>query len=528
MSDPFGGQQLAIPFSPVADLLAAYRARDAKRLALVDIDQDVALNFAELEARVTDIAAHLKARGLAKASRIVLLSDECIEKLLIWFAAWRIGAVICPLNIELNAQHISTLTAAIAPALILIHKDLDAATLAKGARAPVLRFGPLKQGGDEFFAGVARGADPASLPERNGPLDMSCIFCTSGTTDRPKIVVYDHVAYWLNGLSTIDFLGLTADDNALEYRSFGWNSAQVLSLMPFLQLGTTLHIARRFSHSRFFDWIRKYKISFAAGVPTVINMMLNKPLDIVSTDIPSLRLMSSSSAPLSPEQWVRFEKMYGITLLQAYGMSEVGWICGNRHYRRRIGTVGPPVKHQQFAILDAEGKPCPTGIEGEIAVTGPQSAIGLMQDDGTLEPVRGRWIKSGDLAAMDEDGFVRITGRAKDLIIRGGANISPVEVDGVLLAAPGVLDAASVGVPDPIYGEEVVGFAVLKPGSGADAESVLAFCAEKLPLPKRPKKLFIVDELPKSDRGKVLRDRLREKWLELTAPPPTPPASPPP
>ena len=517
MSDPFGHQSLAIPYRPVAELLTAYAARDPERLALVDIDQDVSLNFAELEALVTDIAADLKKRGLAKGSRIVLLSDECIEKLLIWFATWRIGAVICPLNIELNAEHISALTASIAPALILVHKDLDSAALRFGTAAPIVRFGPFTNASDEFFAHLARGADPASLSERNEPLDVSCIFCTSGTTDRPKIVVYDHVAYWLNGLSTIDFLGLTAEDRALEYRSFGWNSAQVLSLMPFLQLGTTLHIARRFSHSRFFDWIRKYRISFAAGVPTVINMMLNKPLDISASDIPTLRLMSSSSAPLSPEQWVRFEKMYGVTLLQAYGMSEVGWICGNRHYKRRIGTVGPPVKHQELAILDADGKPCPPGVEGEIAVTGPQSAIGLLQDDGTLEPVRGRWIKSGDLASIDEDGFVRITGRAKDLIIRGGANISPVEIDGVLLAHPGVLDAASVGVPDPIYGEEVVAFAVLKPNSGYDAEAVLSYCAAKLPLPKRPKRLFIVDELPKSDRGKVLRDRLREKWSELTA-----------
>jgi acyl-CoA synthetase (AMP-forming)/AMP-acid ligase II len=221
--------------------------------------------------------------------------------------------------------------------------------------------------------------------------------------------------------------------------------------------------------------------------------------------------MSCSSAPLSPEQWTRFEKMYGVVLLQMYGMSEAGWICGNRHYKRRMGTVGPPALHQELEIVDSQGQPCPPGVEGEVTVGGPQCSIGLLRDDGSIDPVRGRRIKSGDLATRDADGFVTITGRSKDLIIRGGVNISPVEVDGVLLAHPGIADAASVGVPDPIYGEEVVAFAVLKPGTAFDEAAILAYCAGKLPLPKQPKKIFLMKELPKSDRGKVLHDRLREE-----------------
>jgi len=514
MSDPFGNQQLAIPFRSVADILAAYRARDPGKMAIVDLDQGNEVTFGELEQLVTDIAADLKQRGIGKGDRVVLLSDEVLEKLLLWLGIWRIGAVCCPLNVEMNAVHVVSITASIKPKLILVHEGLDGDALTAGATAPVVNFGRFDaQIRDGFFAALRRGVDPASVPERNEPTDLSCIFCTSGTTDKPKVVVYDHVVYWLNGLDTIDCLGLTAGDRTLEYRSFGWNSAQVLSLMPFLQVGPTMHIARRFSHSRFFDWVRNNKITFAAGVPTVINMLLNKPAGVTANDVPTLRMMSCSSAPLSPEQWERFETMYGIVLLQMYGMSEVGWICGNRHYKRRVGTVGPPMKHQEFAVLDGEGKPCPPGVEGEIAVSGPQSSIGILRDDGSIDPVRGHRIKSGDLAVMDEDGFVRITGRTKDLIIRGGVNISPLEVDGVLLAHAAVADAAAVGVPDPIYGEEVVAFAVLKPGGTADA--VLAHCEKALPLPKRPKKLFVVDELPKSDRGKVLRDKLRQRWSEL-------------
>ena len=210
--------------------------------------------------------------------------------------------------------------------------------------------------------------------------------------------------------------------------------------------------------------------------------------------------------------------MYGITLLQLYGMSEAGWICGNTHYKRRMGTVGPPAIHQEFAIDDSDGNPCPPDVEGEVSVGGPQAAIGLLQDDGRIAPVRGRRFKSGDLATMDEDGFVRITGRIKDLIIRGGMNISPTEVDAVLLAHPALADAACVGVPDPIYGEEVIAFGVLRLGITCDEAAVLKDCAEKLPLQKRPKRFFFVAELPKSDRGKVLRDRLREEWLRRGGP----------
>ena len=520
MSEAFGNHELAVPFRPMVELLYAYRQRDPGKLAIVDLDQGSSITFGELDRVVTNIAADLKRRGVGKGDRVVLLSDENLEKLLLWFGIWRIGAVVSPLNVELNTEHVAALSAMVGPKLVLVHKDLDAKTLTLGVNAAVCRFGKYSSDNadplDEFFSQLTT-ADPASAPERNEPSDLSCMFCTSGTTSKPKLVVYDHAAYWLSGLSTLDMLGLTENDKTLEYRSFGWNSAQVLSLMPFLQTGLTMHIAKRFSHSRFFEWIKQYGLTFSAGVPTVVNMLLNKPLGYTAKDIPTLRLMTCSTAPLSPEQWERFESTYGLTLLQLYGMSEAGWICGNRHYRKRMGTVGPPAKHQEFVIVDSEGNKCPPNVEGEVTVGGQQTAIGYLQADGSIEPFRGKRNKTGDLAIMDQDGFVRVTGRTKDLIIRGGMNISPLEIDEILLAHDDLLEAASVGVPDPIYGEEVVAFAVPKPEAKVTEEQVLIYCEDKLPLPKQPKKLFFVDQLPKNDRGKVLRDKLRDAWKERTA-----------
>ena len=517
MPSAFGNHQLGIAYEPVANLLAKYSKRDPGKTAIVDLESGTAINFGQLDRIAIDIAAYLKGRGIKKGSRVLVLSDENLEKLLIWLGAWRIGAVVCPFNLEINAKQMVSLTEALDPALIVYHKETDVAAMVGDARAQRIRFGAWSPSGtvdpqDEFFAGLTPG-NAAELPERNEPSDTACVFCTSGTTARPKIVIYNHAAYWMNGLDTLEFLGLTENDRTLEYRSFGWNSAQVLSLLPFLQKGLTMHIAKRFSHSRFFEWVRQYGITFSAGVPTVLNIMLNKPLGYTAKDIPTLRLMSCSTAPLTARQWAQFEEMYGVTLLQLYGMSETGWICGNRHYARKMGTVGLPAIHQELRIADPSGNECPPEVEGEITVGGPQMAIGYLLDDGSIDAVLGKRIKTGDLGIKDAEGFVRVTGRSKDLIIRGGVNIAPLEIDEILLKHPGVAEAAAVGVPDKIYGEEVVCYVVAKDKALTGA-SVLAHCQKFLPPAKTPKHILIVPDLPKSDRGKVLRDKLREDWIE--------------
>ena len=516
--DVFGGHQLGIPYAPVAELLARYRARDPDRTAIVDVDQGSAITFGELDRLTVDIGVHLQRRGIRKGCRVLLLSDENLEKLLIWLGVWRIGAVVCPFNTEINQKQMAALAAALDPTLVIYHKDIDVGAMVGASPAPRLRFAAwfpsgAADAGDEFFCRLPRGRSAEEIPDRNHADDMACIFCTSGTTARPKIVVYDHAAYWLNGLDTLEFLGLTEDDRTLEYRSFGWNSAQVLSLLPFLQKGFTLHIAKRFSHSHFFEWVQNYGITFSAGVPSVLNMLLNKPLGYKAKDIPTLRLMSCSTAPLTAQQWVQFEEMYGVKLLQLYGMSETGWVCGNRYYTRKMGTVGLPALHQELKIVNNAGNECPVDVEGEITVGGPQMASGYLLDDGSIDPIRGKRIKTGDLGIKDAEGFIRVTGRTKDLIIRGGVNIAPQEIDEILLKHPDVLDAAAVGVPDNIYGEEVVCYLVAKDRS-LSASSIEQHCKNFLPQPKMPKQFITVAELPKNDRGKVLREKLREDWIE--------------
>ena len=200
--------------------------------------------------------------------------------------------------------------------------------------------------------------------------------------------------------------------------------------------------------------------------------------------------------------------MYGVKLLQLYGMSETGWVCGNRYYTRKMGTVGLPALHQELKIVDGDGNECPIDVEGEITVGGPQMAIGYLLDDGSIDPVRGKRIKTGDLGMKDAEGFIRVTGRTKDLIIRGGVNIAPQEIDEILLKHPGILDAAAVGVPDKIYGEEVVCYVVAK-GKDLTAASVEQHCGQFLPSAKIPKQV--------NDRGRATEERPRQGFTRQIA-----------
>ena len=516
----FTQPKMDIPFNSIKSVLAQHEKHFPEKIALYDLDQNKSISWGSLAKWANKIAYYLKKQGIKKGDKIALLADESVEKLIIWMGIWRLGAVVCPLNIEINTAHIGELLDTIKPKLTLWDTELKGHKIAKCIKGENKQFQTWSENivdlakNDDFFSSVARIVTPLTLDVENDPEDLSCIFCTSGTTSRPKCVVYNHQAYWLNGLNTIDFLGLTAEDRTLEYRSFGWNSAQVLSLMPWIETGLSMFIAKRFSRSNFFNWIQKHQITFAAGVPTVVNMLLNEPTEITASDIPSLRLMTCSTAPLSPEQWEQFEKMYGVTLLQLYGMSEAGWICGNRHYKRKMGTVGPPAKHQEFEIISNDGKVCPIGTEGEVSVGGPQTAVATISSDGFWEEQRGTRIRTGDLAVLDKNGFVQVTGRTKDLIIRGGVNIAPLEIDHVLMSHPQVREAAAIGIPDDIYGEEVACYVIEKSGEKIDKDELVLHCKKTLPKSKVPKSIYIIDQLPKSDRGKVLRDNLKKLWVD--------------
>jgi acyl-CoA synthetase (AMP-forming)/AMP-acid ligase II len=370
-----------------------------------------------------------------------------------------------------------------------------------------------------WFAAVA-GCDPsgAHIPQTTASHD-GVIFFTSGTTDCPKGVVLSYREQIGNVPPMADALDISAADRIYDFRSFNWASAQLFGVLGTLCRAATLVMRRKFSATRFFDDVRTHGVTVAAGNPTTINMLLGAGHAIRAEDVPALRFMTSSSAPLSEREWRRFEDRFGIPVAQCYGSSETAWISINPGRDRRFGTVGRPLAYQRLAIVDGAGRELPPGEIGEIEVGAWQAnAYRYLDDSGAVRVnSRGR-MRTGDIGYLDADGFLHLTGREKDLIIRGGVNISPGEIDGVLMQRAEIAEAVTVGVPDAVWGEEIVSYVTLRPGEPFVPEELMRHCMAQLPHFKAPKQIVLREALPKSERGKLDRKALVADWVQGKAP----------
>ena len=478
------------------------------------VDQDKAITYGEMRGLCRRIGRFLSRRGLGPNDRVALLADNSIEHLAAYLGVMAHGATACTVHIEMNAVYFEEILRALDARIVLYEAGLGVERLAGAVPGEWLCLGSWRPGGgDGFFAAVADMPDTEPLAPVNAPDDVASIFYTSGTDAKPKGVVCRFAELAANTGPTADAFGIAESDRILDYRSFNWMSAQVLGALGPLCRGATLVLARKFSASRFYDWIRDHEVSVAVGNPTVINMLVNRPAQVRGADLPRLRFVTSSSAPLPVAQWKAFERLYGIPVAQGYGTSETGWIAGSSERTRRLGSVGRPHAYHRAAIVDPDGNPLPRGEIGAIEIGGdPDTEYRYLADDGSIRVnAKGR-IQTGDVGYLDADGYLYVTGRRKELIIRGGVNVAPVEIDNVVLEMPGIADAATVGVPDGIYGEEVVIYVVAKPGAALTPDAVLAHCADRLPQPKRPKQVILRDALPKTGRGKMDRNALAEDW----------------
>jgi acyl-coenzyme A synthetase/AMP-(fatty) acid ligase len=365
----------------------------------------------------------------------------------------------------------------------------------------------------EELLGVLAGFPASPGGRRVGsPRDTAIIDYTSGTTARPKGVCISHEAYFYMARSPAERLGLGPGDRLLEYRALSWASAQVVSLGPTLQTGTTLVLARKLSRSRFFDWIREQRVTIAAGVPPVINMLLDRPVPVTADDVPTLKFITSSAAPLPADRQLAFERRYRIPVIQMCGMTEAGLMGGNPPAAPRPGSIGLPMPHLRARFVDDGGAECAPGQAGELVVGGRQMASAYLAEGGTLIPLPEDGFRTGDLGYRDADGYLYLTGRKKDLIIRGGVNIAPMEITSVLLEHPAVSEAATIGVPDAVYGEGIVSFVVCRASRAASAEELLGHCRTRLSAVQLPQQILLLETIPMTDRGKVSRESLEAIW----------------
>jgi acyl-CoA synthetase (AMP-forming)/AMP-acid ligase II len=488
----------------------AAASRHADKPFAVSVADGRALSYGELQRRAGGIAAFLAARGIGANGRVALLANNSLEHLAAYVGVIAAGATVCTVHVEMNRAHIDVILPKLAPRLALFEPGLGLEALAD-ASAPLAL--PL----DRFCAEVASSAP--DRPTSSAPTDDAVIYFTSGTSAHPKGVVLTYRELLPNAAAIADAFGIDASDRLYDYRSFNWASAQILSALAILSKGATLLLGRKFSKRGFFADIAAHRATIAAANPTVLHMLLQDPEPIHCRDLPHLRFITSSSAPLLLEEWKRFEARFGIPVAQGYGSSETGWIAGGTDATRRHGSVGRPLAYLRLAIVDNAGRSLPPRAIGHVELGGIEgNAFRYLDEAGSIRINAIGRVRTGDMGFLDEDGYLHLTGREKDLIIRGGVNISPLEIDAVLMQMPGIAEAATIGVPDPVYGEEVVSVVVLQPGAALAAGDILAFCASRLAAFKAPKQIEFRASLPKTERGKLDRKALVAERLAANLP----------
>ncbi|HTS39767.1 MAG TPA: class I adenylate-forming enzyme family protein [Xanthobacteraceae bacterium] len=487
--------------------------RHADKPFIISADDGRAINYARLRELTRRMAAFLQTQGIGINDRVALLSNNSIEHLVCYIGVMAYGATICTVHVEMNRNQLDNIFARLKPKVAVYEAGLGLDDLLAQVSAPRLMLGAASQPAVDTFFRAVQDCEPSEAHVDAKPTDDAVILFTSGTSEHPKGVVLSFRELIANVKPTADGFAMSEADRIYDFRSFNWCSAQTLSALPPLYCGATLILGRRFSRSRFFDTVRQYSATIATGNPTTINLLLNGDDNVTHVDVPSLRYITSSSAPLTVEEWRRFEGRFRIPVAQGYGSSETGWIAAATGDARRYGTVGRPLGYHALSIVDSEGRRLPSGEIGQVELGGfVDNDYRYLAEDGTVKVhSRGR-IRTGDLGSLDADGFLRLTGREKELIIRGGAKISPAEIDSILMQRPEVLEAACIGIPDNVYGEEVIAYVVLRPDAKIGADDILRHCKAVLPAFKAPKKIVLSSALPKTERGKLDRKALVQSW----------------
>jgi acyl-CoA synthetase (AMP-forming)/AMP-acid ligase II len=465
-------------------------------------DDDIDLDNSQFLAAVQRAAASLRSRGVSAGDVVAIMLPNTASFVVALFAAWRLGAAATPINPSLTPVEVN-------------YQVADAA-----ATMVIANVAPQFDAGAPFVTTEALDcgeATPGLLSAPQYPDSaLALLIYTSGTTGRPKGVMLDHAN--LNAMcgAVIDGFAITTDDHSLLILPlFHVNGIVVSTLSPLLAGGRTT-IAGRFKVDTFFDRLEQTGATYFSAVPTIYTMLCGLPAG-VKPDTSSVRFAVCGAAPASVELLEAFESRYGIPIIEGYGLSEgscastVNPLAG----KRKAGTVGLPLPGQTIRLVDASGHPAPDGEAGEVVIKGANVMRGyLNRPEETAKTIVDGWLHTGDVGKFDEDGYLVLVDRAKDMIIRGGENIYPREIEAVVHGLPQIAEAAVVGRTHPVYGEEPVLFVSLHPDAVLDAEAIRDHLRGSLSKYKLPVEITIMDDLPKNAVGKIAKPELRKRLVQ--------------
>jgi long-chain acyl-CoA synthetase len=475
-----------------------YAALHFEGRELTNVDQQ------RTAARVANALARM---GVRPGDRVVVLMPNCPEVLATYGGILKAGAVIVPIVFLLSADEVRHILADCAAKVVITAPEL--ASKVEGWRGPVISVGGADAGTRAWDDWIAREPDTFATFERADD-DLAVILYTSGTTGKPKGVALSHANLASNARAAASIYELDRTRWNLGVLPLS-HSYGLVTLNAASILGTKTVLLRWFNPEAVLDAISRFRVQAMAGVPTMYVYLLNHA-GADRFDTSSMRSWGSGAAPLPVEIIEPFEKKFGGRLVEGYGLTEASPVVTSTRLSspRKPGSVGQPLPGVEVVILDDADRVLPVGETGEIGVRGPNVMLGYYGlPDETARTLRNGWLHTGDIGRIDADGFLYIVERKKDLIIRGGFNVYPREVEEVLYAHPAVAEAAVVGMRDPVMGEEVCAFVTLRPDTSADAGAIIEFCRSRLAKYKCPREVRFLPALPKNPVGKILRKELR-------------------
>ncbi|HEY2949958.1 MAG TPA: long-chain fatty acid--CoA ligase [Micromonosporaceae bacterium] len=465
---------------------------------------DDTLSYRELDQASARVAGLLQDRGVKPGDRVGIMLPNTPEFAVVFYGVQRAGAVVVPMNPLLKAREVGYYLGDSGARLMFVGQAFadEAQAGAKQAGADAIVVDP---GGFEEMLGTAR---PAGEVTERGDDDTALILYTSGTTGQPKGAELTHANLTRNTeIMRNDLIQLTADDVIFGglplFHAFG----QTCTLNTAVAAGACLTLLPRFDAGQALRILAEHGVTVFAGVPTMFSALLHRP-DRDSYDVSRLRLCFSGGAAMPVEVLRAFEAAFGCIVLEGYGLSETSPVASFNHpdRERKPGTIGTPIEGVQMRVVDEEGNAVPQGETGEIAIRGHNVMKGYWQrPEATAAAITDGWFRTGDIGRVDEDGYFSIVDRKKDLIIRGGYNVYPREIEEVMHEHPAVAEVAVIGLPHPDLGEEVGAAVALKPGATATASELRDHVKRQVAAYKYPRKVWIVDELPKNATGKILK-----------------------
>ena len=464
---------------------------------------DVEVPWKAVDEGSARVAALLKSKGFEPGDRVGIMLPNVPYFALAYYGVLRAGGTVVPMNVLLKGREVKFYLEDPGVKLVLAWHDFaDAAQQgAEESGAEVISVAP-----GEFEKLLAEQEPDSDLAEVDES-DTAVILYTSGTTGQPKGAELTHANMLSNAKASHGLFQTDENDMVLGalplFHSFG----QTCCMNTCAIAGATLTFIPRFDPSKALEIIERDKVTLFAGVPTMFNAMLNDD-SREQRDHSSLKICCSGGSAMPGELMRGFEKAFDCKILEGYGLSETSPVASFNHpdRERKTGSIGTPIEGVEMKVVDDDGKDVDQGEVGEIVIKGHNVMKGYWdREDATKESIKDGWFYTGDMAKIDEDGYFFIVDRKKELIIRGGYNVYPREVEEVLYEHEGVLEAAVIGVPDESMGEEVGAAVVLKEGQDVSAEDLQAYVKGEVANYKYPRRIWFVDELPKGPTGKILK-----------------------